>query len=118
GFVNARTARFYGLDSEDFTEEFSLVEFEPGARAGLLTQLGFLTTHAYTTDTSPIHRGVFVLRRILCENIPDPPGGIDLTLPETTDEIVTTRDQVEAHTSAAACANCHSMINPIGFAFE
>lgn len=117
-FVNQRTAPFYGLDSEDFTDEFSLVEFDVNERAGLLTQLGFLSAHAYTTDTSPIHRGVFVLRRILCEEIPDPPGGIDLTLPETTDEIVTTRDQIEAHTAAAACSNCHSMINPIGFAFE
>ncbi len=117
-FVNQRTAPFYGLDPEDFSDEFSLVEFEANERAGLLTQLGFLSAHAYTTDTSPIHRGVFVLRRILCEEIPDPPGGIDLTLPETTEEIVTTRDQVEAHTAAAACSQCHSLINPIGFAFE
>lgn len=117
-FVNRRTAPFYGLDPADFTDEFSLVELDANERAGLLTQLGFLSANAYTTDTSPIHRGVFVLRRILCEEIPDPPGDIDLTLPKTTDEIVTTRDQVEAHTAAAVCANCHSMINPIGFAFE
>jgi hypothetical protein len=117
-FVNQRTAPFYGLDAAEFTDEFSLVEFEANERAGLLTQLGFLSAHAYASDTSPIHRGVFVLRRILCEEIPDPPGGIDLTLPETTEEIVTTRDQIEAHTAAAACSNCHSMINPIGFAFE
>ena len=118
GFVNQRTAPFYGLDADDFDDEFSLVEFTDKERAGLLTQLGFLSAHAYTTDTSPIHRGVFVLRRILCEDIPDPPGGIDLTLPETTDEIVTTRDQVEAHTAAPVCSTCHSLINPIGFAFE
>jgi len=118
GFVNQRTAPFYGLDANDFDDEFSLVEFSGKERAGLLTGLGFLSAHAYTTDTSPIHRGVFVLRRILCEAIPDPPGGIDLTLPETTDEIVTTRDQVEAHTAAPVCSTCHSLINPIGFAFE
>jgi len=118
GFVNQRTAPFYGLEADDFGDEFSLVEFTNKERAGLLTQLGFLSAHAYTTDTSPIHRGVFVLRRILCEAIPDPPGGIDLTLPETTDEIVTTRDQVEAHTAAPVCSTCHSLINPIGFAFE
>lgn len=117
-FVNQRTAPFYGLDAEDFSDDFSLVEFDSGERAGLLTQLGFLSAHAYTADTSPIHRGVFILRRILCEEISDPPGGIDLTLPETTDDIVTTRDQVEAHTAPPACASCHSLINPIGFAFE
>jgi len=118
GFVNQRTAPFYGLDVNEFGDEFSLVEFADKERAGILTGLGFLSAHAYTTDTSPIHRGVFVLRRILCEAIPDPPGGIDLTLPETTDEIVTTRDQVEVHTAAPVCATCHSLINPIGFAFE
>lgn len=117
-FVNQRTAPFYGLDAEDFGEDLELIELPSDQRAGLLTQLGFLSAHAYTNDTSPIHRGVFVLRRVLCEEIPDPPGGIDLTLPETNDEIVTTRDQVEAHTSGSVCSRCHSMINPIGFAFE
>ena len=117
-YVNQRTAGFYGLAPEDFSDDFELVEFEAGERGGLLTQLGFLSAHAYPTDTSPIHRGVFILRRILCEDIPDPPGGIDLTLPETTDAIVTTRDQVEAHTASPVCLTCHSLINPIGFAFE
>ena len=31
---------------------------------------------------------------------------------------MTTRDQVEAHTAGAVCSTCHSLINPIGFAFE
>src|SRR5690606_29758789 len=42
-FVNRRTAPFYGLDPADFTDEFSLVEFDANERAGLLTQLGFLS---------------------------------------------------------------------------
>lgn len=117
-FVNQRTAGFYGLDAADFGADFERVEFRSGERAGLLTQLGFLASHAYTTDTSPIHRGVFVLRQILCQDLPDPPGDIDLTLPEPDGEVVTTRDQIELHTSPAACKACHSLINPIGFAFE
>lgn len=116
-FVNEDLAPLYDL-SGDFGPEFEKVELDPELRGGLFTQPGFLASHAYPNDTSPIHRGVFLLRTILCRPIPDPPGDIDLTLPETNDEIITTRDQVELHTSPVGCNNCHSLINPIGFAFE
>ena len=37
-------------------------------------QLGFLASHAYAIKTDPIHRGLFVLRDLLCRDIPDPAG--------------------------------------------
>jgi hypothetical protein len=91
---------------------------DPARRAGLLTQAGFLSSHAFFDKTSPIHRGVFLQRQILCAALPDPPANISTMLPPIAGEIRTTRDQVEAHTSPDGCNKCHAMINPAGFAFE
>jgi hypothetical protein len=84
----------------------------------LLTQSGFLASHAYTTTSSPIHRGVFIQRRVLCVDIPDPPGDVDTTLPAISEDIKTTKQQVQVHTSPEACEGCHSLINAPGYALE
>ncbi|KYF57198.1 hypothetical protein BE08_03750 [Sorangium cellulosum] len=117
GFVNDRLAPIYGVEGS-FTSELVETPLDPGVRAGLLTQAGFLSSHAFFNKTSPIHRGVFIQRQILCADLPDPPANIDTELPPLRGEIRTTRDQVEAHTSPEACDFCHSKINPPGFAFE
>ncbi|WP_437632807.1 DUF1592 domain-containing protein [Sorangium sp. So ce854] len=117
GFVNDRLAPIYGIEGS-FTSELVETPLDPGVRAGLLTQAGFLSSHAFFNKTSPIHRGVFIQRQILCADLPDPPANIDTELPPLRGEIRTTRDQVEAHTSPEACDFCHSKINPPGFAFE
>jgi hypothetical protein len=116
-FVNQDLAPLYGLDGS-FGPDFVRVDLDGAERGGVLTQIGFLASHAYSTNTSPIHRGVFILRRVLCYPLPDPPGDVDLTLPPIEGEIRTTRQQVEVHTSPDSCTGCHGIINPIGFAFE
>jgi hypothetical protein len=116
-FVDARTAPIYGL-AGDFGEVPTQVELDAATRSGFLTQPGFLALNAYFAETSPIHRGVFVQRQILCTDIPDPPGDADLELPPFDDSLRTTRQRVEHHTSGEACAGCHQLINEPGFAFE
>ncbi|WP_437305384.1 DUF1592 domain-containing protein [Sorangium sp. So ce388] len=117
GFVNDKLAPIYGV-AGSFTSELVETPLDPGERAGLLTQAGFLSSHAFFNKTSPIHRGVFIQRQILCAELLDPPANINTELPPIQGEIRTTRDQVEAHTSPKACSSCHGMINPPGFAFE
>jgi hypothetical protein len=95
------------------------IEFDTGERKGFLMQVGFLASHAYAIDTDPIHRGLFVVRELLCRDIPDPPAGASVTpLPETDEPIETTREEVELLTGQTGCVNCHQQINPPGFAFE
>ncbi len=117
-FVNADIASLYGLDPSGFGEELVWTDLPANERGGLLTQSGFLASHAYADITSPIHRGVFVQRNILCAAIPEPPGNIDATLPELQGNIQTTRDAVEAHTEPTQCRGCHDQINAPGFLFE
>lgn len=116
-YVDADLAALYGLDG-GFGDAMELVELDPAERAGLLTRIGFLSSHAFPGRSSPIRRGVFVQRRILCTPIPPPPGDVDTTLPPVEGEIETTREAVELHTSPDACRACHGLINEPGFAFE
>jgi len=98
---------------------FARLGFEHGERKGLLMQVGYLASNAYSIRTDPIHRGLFVIRNLLCRDIPDPPPGATSTPPPPTDQpIVTTRDEVSLVTGQSFCPACHSEINPPGFAFE
>jgi len=80
---------------------------------------GFLASNAYAIKTDPIHRGLFILRDVLCRAIPDPPPGAATTPPPPpTTPIVTTRDEVSLLTGQLYCPTCHGQINEPGFSFE
>jgi hypothetical protein len=121
GFVNDSLAQLYGLNGS-FGPDLQRVEFDSGTeRLGVLTQASFLSGHSSaTTRTSPILRGVFVLRRLACVNIPPPPPGAEMQEPEqpSAQPLRTTREYFTWKTSMPQCATCHTVINPVGFAFE
>jgi hypothetical protein len=95
------------------------VDFDPAVRKGILMQVGHLASHAYSVKTDPIHRGLFVLRDVLCRTIPDPPAGASMTpLPPTNEPIETTREEISLLTGQEDCIGCHSQINAPGFSFE
>jgi len=117
-YVNQATAPLYGVDGT-FGQDLVRVDLDPTRRAGLLTQVGFLATRAFADLSSPIHRGVFIQRQLLCTLLPNPPANIPALPPVDGSTIKTTRQQVEAHTAPAACAGCHqAIINPPGFGLE
>jgi cytochrome c553 len=115
-FVDAELARVYGLPGE-FGSAFAKVSLDPKERRGLLTQVAFLASHATSVDPDPIHRGVFIARRVLCKELSAPPNLPPLPAANGR----TNRQTVEAHTEKAgtSCSACHkSTINPLGFPFE
>jgi hypothetical protein len=114
-FVDKTLAPIYGVPAP--ASGFQQVTLNPDQRAGIFTQLAFLAGHADTVDSSPIHRGAYVQKRVLCRIYGQLPGNVG-SLPARTADIVTTRDQVEAKTGSPACQGCHVTINPTGFAFE
>jgi len=87
-------------------------------RRGILTQASFLSVHAHVDGTAPVLRGVTVLRKVLCVDIPKPTGLKVAIVPPKPDPSLTTRQQYVQHSADAACKTCHQMIDPIGFAFE
>jgi Protein of unknown function (DUF1592)/Protein of unknown function (DUF1588)/Protein of unknown function (DUF1595)/Protein of unknown function (DUF1587)/Protein of unknown function (DUF1585) len=114
-FADAELARLYGKTGNGGLER---IEFQNAERQGFLMQVGFLASNAYAVKTDPIHRGLFVLRDLLCRSIGDPPAGATMTPPPPGPEPKTTREEVSRLTEQSGCGACHALINPPGFAFE
>ncbi|MEM9188268.1 MAG: DUF1592 domain-containing protein [Myxococcota bacterium] len=89
-------------------------------RAGLLTRAALLAHK--DTSVSPIERGVFLRRRILCDTMPSPDAQIvDSRLEEVDafDPLTTSsRDQIATITAPDGCQTCHSLINGLAFPLE
>lgn len=115
-FTNQRLAKFYNLG--DFEgETFKPVADKNAKRFGVLTHPFLLSGFSYHTETSPIHRGVFVSRRLLGRTLKQPVAAIT-PLTEEFDPKMTTRERVAHQTKEVACMACHKIINPLGFSLE
>jgi mono/diheme cytochrome c family protein len=115
-YLNGRLAKFYGAKLPA-DAPFQKVVLNPGERAGVLTNPYLMAGFAYTSSSSPIHRGVFVARSILGRALRPPPEAVAPLAPELKPEL-TTRQRVTLQTKSESCQSCHRMINPLGFAFE
>lgn len=117
-FVNSDLAALYGLPAP--SGEFEKVKLPADSqRAGLLGQAAFLAMTSKPGDTSPTIRGLFVRDQFLCQQVPDPPPGINSTLPPVTvDKPQTNRQRLQEHLINRSCAGCHVLMDPIGFGLE
>jgi hypothetical protein len=115
-WMNHRLGQFYGVDVPD-DGLFHEVPFESKVRLGVLTHPYLMAGFAYTSTSSPIHRGVMLSRSILGRAIKPPPVAVAPTPPELSPDL-TTRERVELQTSPEICANCHKTINALGFSME
>jgi hypothetical protein len=115
-YVNERLAPIYGLSGITGTE-LRRVAVDPDRRAGLLTHPAMLTMLGKSNQSDPVHRGIFVRERLLCQHLPPPPPGLMVTPPDLQPGL-TTRERFAQHRSDASCASCHRLIDPIGFGFE
>jgi hypothetical protein len=90
----------------------------PEQRAvGVLSHPYLQAYYAYHDSGSPIHRGVFLAKRILGRTLRPPVDAI-VPISEETAPGLTTRERVAKQTSGAMCQSCHRIINPLGFVFE
>jgi cytochrome c553 len=115
-YLNGRLARLYGADLPA-DAPFQKVPCKSGERAGVLSHPYLLATFAYTSSSSPIHRGVFLARNVLGQVLRPPPEAFT-PLPASLHPELTTRERVTLQTRPQACQSCHGMINPLGFTLE
>lgn len=135
-FVNPRLSDFYQIPLEpnspatqsqtevqvshstpDTSQGYTRVETDPALRAGVLTHPYMMTGLAYHRTSSPIHRGVFVARKLIGRALKQPPENFE-PLKEDFDPSMTTRQRVAHQTKHKTCQTCHSFINPLGFSLE
>jgi hypothetical protein len=117
-FANKELATFYGVPFTATDNGFHKIDLPAATpRVGILGSAGLLAGHGHEQLTSPTHRGKFVREMLLCETIPPPPPGTP-PLPQTAPAGSTVRQVMTTHRSAAQCAACHALMDPIGFAME
>jgi hypothetical protein len=116
GFVDQTLASIYGL-SGNFGSTPQKVELDAAQRAGIFTSAGFLSGRSDAIDSSPIYRGAYLQKQVLCKTFGSPPPNVG-TVPPAGATHQTTRQRVETKTQGSACQTCHGVINPTGFAFE
>ena len=118
-FVNERLARHYGIPNV-FGTDFRRVRLTEDSRRGLLGKGAVLLATSHTTTTSPVLRGKWVLENVMGAPPPLPPADLDTALKTDGPGAPprTMREQMELHRRSAICANCHRIMDPIGFALE
>jgi len=114
--LNGRLAKLYGADLPA-NAGFSKVKLDPGQRSGVLTHPYILANFAYTAESSPIHRGVFLTRGVLGLSLRPPPEAVTPVAPDIHPSL-STRERVSLQTKAQNCMSCHGIINPLGFTLE
>ncbi|HUF72340.1 MAG TPA: DUF1592 domain-containing protein [Gammaproteobacteria bacterium] len=117
-FVNERLARHYGIDGV-YGSRFRRVELADPNRHGLFGHGSILALTSVSSRTSPIIRGKYIITEFWNNPPPSPPADVP-QLEESAEEGVptTVRGQTEKHRANPACAACHDIIDPVGFALE
>jgi len=92
----------------------SLVE-NNDRRVGILSQPSWLVRNSRDDENYVIGRGLFVRESLMCGKVPEQDIQAVPALP--IDPHSTLRERMEI-TSADACWQCHSYMNPLGFPFE
>jgi cytochrome c551/c552 len=117
-YLNERLARFYGIAGVT-GPEFRRVDMSKTERGGgVLAQASVLTISSYSTRTSPVLRGKWILENLLNAPPPAPPAAVPALDESKVGESASLRQQMEAHRKNPACASCHSRMDPLGFGLE
>ena len=116
-FMSPSLATLYGVPTPPGWTPYEIPEDSP--RAGLLTQIAFLASHAHPGRSSPTLRGKALRELLLCQKVPRPPPNVDFSLIEDPKSTLhTARERLAAHRANPVCAGCHKMTDPIGLALE
>ncbi len=115
-FLNEPLAEFYGVPNIK-GKNFRKVSLAGTNRGGLLTQASVLAVTSNPTRTSPVKRGKWILDNLLATPPPPAPPGVP-ELKEKGELTGSLRQRLEQHRSDPACASCHKLMDPLGFALE
>ena len=119
-FLDERLARHYGVPHV-LGSHFRRVSFagDPARqRGGLLRHGSILTVTSYATRTSPVIRGHWILANLAGSPPPPPPPDIPALDNQVVAATLPIRERLAQHRANPACASCHDVMDPVGFALE
>jgi len=119
-YLNETLATIYGLKAVVTGSEMRRVRLTDANRGGILGMPAILAATSFPNRTSPVKRGVWVLEQVLGDQVPPPPPEVPALEKQDTGMVanLTLRQRTELHRTNAVCANCHKMLDPIGFGLE
>jgi hypothetical protein len=119
-FLNGTLAALYGLDKKVTGPRWRKVKLTDANRGGILGMPGILAVTSFPNRTSPVKRGVWVLEQVLGEEVPPAPPNVPALEKQEKKTVanLTLRQRTELHLKDPTCANCHKVLDPIGFGLE
>ena len=117
-YLNERLAKHYEI-AGIYGSHFRKVALTPETRrGGLLRQGSVLSVTSYATRTSPVIRGHWILGNLLGTPPPPPPPNVPTLKEKTISASLSVRERLAEHRANSACASCHDIMDPVGFALE
>ena len=128
-YMTNRLVKFYQLEDKfkNFnSDEPKLVQWPDDRRAGLMNLGAVMAITSHYRQTSPVLRGAWVLDTLLGTPVPPPPPNVpqleavkcDDNCAVTAKTAVNMRQKILDHRANPACATCHQLMDPMGFALE
>ena len=119
-YLNGTLAALYGLQDRVAGPEMRRVTLTDANRGGILGMSGILAMTSFPDRTSAVKRGVWVLEQVLGEHVPPAPPNVPALDKQDKKKVanLTLRQRTELHRTNAVCANCHKILDPIGFGLE
>ena len=117
-FIEEKLAELYGVPRPK--QSFGKVVMpESHRRSGILSFPSVLIVSSDPDRTSPVKRGLWILENVLGIEPPPAPANVDPIDPKKeSNQDLSFRQQLEKHRENKACASCHAMMDPLGFAME
>lgn len=116
--LNERLAKHYGVPHVYGSRMRRVALAGDSERGGLLRHGSILTVTSYPTRTSPVVRGKWILENLLGTPPPPPPADVPALEDNTVSASLPVRERLAEHRANAACASCHILTDPPGFALE
>jgi cytochrome c553 len=117
-FLNERLAKHYGIEHIYGSRFRRVAVADDTHRGGLLRHGSILTVTSYATRTSPVIRGKWILANFLGTPPPPPLPNVPALKDNTVDSTLSVRERLAQHRANEACASCHNLMDPVGFALE
>ncbi len=115
--TNRVLADFYGIEGVSGDDFHKVMLPEGSPRGGFLGMSAIHFMGGNGEKTSPVGRGVWVMKKLL--NNPPPPAPANVPqIERLAGKVLTTRERLVAHREDPQCASCHRKIDPIGFGME